>query len=66
MLVFFLFSIVIIFVVVVAYLLLEGNSEFYEELEKEDKKEIEAILKDENNKNDRFKIISKEEEKSIL
>lgn len=56
MLIFFLFSVVIIFVVVVAYLLIEENdnrSDFYEELRKEDKVELENILKEEKNKSDK-------------
>ena len=60
MLIFFLFSIVIIFVVVVAYLLLEGNDnkvDFYEELKREDKEEIDNILEEEKNKSDKFIIV---------
>lgn len=60
MLIFFLFTIVIIFVVVVAYLLLEGNDnkvDFYEELKREDKEEIDNILEEEKNKSDKFIIV---------
>lgn len=52
--------VVLIFVFVIAHLLLEqkGNRmEFYEQLQKEDKKEINQILDDE----EKFKIVDKVE-----
>ena len=52
--------VVLIFVVVIAHLLLEqkGNRmEFYKQLQKEDKKEINQILDDE----EKFKIVDKVE-----
>ena len=52
--------VVLIFVFVIAHLLLEQNGnrmEFYEQLQKEDKKEINQILDDE----EKFKIVDKVE-----
>ena len=59
--------VVLIFVLVIAHLLLEqkGNRmDFYEQLQKEDKEEINQILDEEENS--KFKIVDEVEKKSNL
>lgn len=62
MVIIFLLSITLVFVFVVAYLLMQQKDNrvfFYDELKKEDKKEINQILDDEENS--KFKIVDKVE-----
>lgn len=60
----FLGLVVLVFVFVLAYLLMqqkENKMKFYDELQKEDKLEIDKILNEEKLLNEKFKIISKDD-----